>query len=115
MSHRHRGHPLWFAYLLHRLSGLCLVLFLPLHFIVLAAILTDPVAGQLFFRWSDMPLLKLIEMVLVFLLAVHLFGGLRLIAPWSGCRGPGGRRLSRPGLLACRCWSPAHFCCAGDP
>ena len=38
-------------------------------------------------RWSDYPLVKIAEFGLVFLLAVHMFGGLRLLAleflPWS--------------------------------
>lgn len=88
MSYRRRGHPLWYAYVLHRISGLLLVLFLPVHFTVLSTILTDPVAGQLFDHWSDAPMVKLAEVILVFLLAVHFAGGLRLIAlewlPWSG-------------------------------
>ena len=32
-----------------------------------------------FLRWSDRPLVKLAEGVLVFLLAVHLLGGVRLL------------------------------------
>ena len=87
MSYKNRAHPLWYAYLLHRLSGLTLVLFLPAHFYVLALVTTDPVAGQVFFHWSDMALVKIAELVLVFLLAVHFFGGLRLLAlewlPWT--------------------------------
>ena len=39
-----------------------------------------------FLHWSEMPLVKLAETGLVFLLAIHLFGGLRLLAlenmPW---------------------------------
>jgi len=31
-----RAHPLWMAYIVHRISGLVLALFLPLHFWVLA-------------------------------------------------------------------------------
>ena len=37
-----RAHPLWLAYILHRVSGLALALFLPLHFWVLAMAMTDP-------------------------------------------------------------------------
>ena len=85
---RHRGQPLWFAYLLHRISGLALALFLPAHFWVLSQAITDPAALEGFIRWTDAPLVKVAEFGLVFLLAVHLFGGLRLMAlewlPWSG-------------------------------
>jgi fumarate reductase subunit D len=38
-------------------------------------------------RWSEQPLVKFAEFGLVFLLAVHFFGGLRLLAleflPWQ--------------------------------
>ena len=64
----------------HRLSGIGLALFLPLHFYMLALALTDPVRLDGFLRFTDMPLVKLAEFGLVFLLAGHLFGGLRLMA-----------------------------------
>ena len=32
---KHRSHPLWKAFLLHRISGLALALFLPIHFVIL--------------------------------------------------------------------------------
>ena len=87
MIRPHRRHPLWLAYLLHRISGLGLALFLPLHFYVLSFALTDPGALDGFLRWTEHPLVKLAEFGLVFLLAVHFFGGLRLLAleflPWS--------------------------------
>lgn len=81
-----RAHPLWLAYVLHRLSGLALALFLPLHFWVLAMALTAPERLDGFLRLTDTGAVKLAEVVLVFLLAVHMFGGLRLMAlewlPW---------------------------------
>ena len=87
MMRPHRSHPLWYAFLLHRLSGLGLVLFLPAHFYVLSLALNDAARLDGFLGWADRPLVKLAEFVLVFLLAVHLFGGLRLMAleflPWS--------------------------------
>ncbi|HIP24356.1 MAG TPA: succinate dehydrogenase [Rhodobacteraceae bacterium] len=83
----HRHHALWFAYMLHRLSGLGLAVFLPVHFYVLSLALTKPAALDSFLLWSEMPIVKLAEFGLVFLLAVHIFGGLRLMAlewlPWS--------------------------------
>ncbi len=82
-----RSHPLWWAYVLHRLSGLGLALFLPVHFWVLATALTDPAWLDGFLQLENVVAIKLAEFVLVFLLAVHLFGGLRLMAmewlPWS--------------------------------
>lgn len=88
MIRPHRTHPLWFAYMLHRLSGLGLALFLPVHLYVLAMALTRPATLDRFLAFADNPVVKLAEFGLVFLLAVHLFGGLRLLAleflPWSG-------------------------------
>ena len=80
MMRPHRNHPLWAAYLVHRVSGLALALFLPAHFYVLALALTAPARLDGFLRWTDHPLVKIAEFGLVFLLAVHLFGGLRLMA-----------------------------------
>ena len=81
-----RAHPLWLAYILHRLSGLALALFLPLHFWVLALAMTDPARLDGFLRLTQSGAVKLAEFGLVFLLAVHMFGGLRLMAlewlPW---------------------------------
>jgi len=83
----HRREALWFAFALHRLSGLALAIFLPVHFLVLGLALSDPAALDGFLKWSNHPLVGLAEGGLVFLLAVHMFGGLRLMAleflPWS--------------------------------
>ena len=82
-----RAHPLWLAYILHRLSGLALALFLPLHFWVLAMAVSTPGRLDGFLQMTESGLVKLAEFGLVFLLAVHMFGGLRLMAmewlPWS--------------------------------
>ncbi|WP_171102664.1 succinate dehydrogenase [Ruegeria sp. HKCCD7255] len=82
-----RAHPLWLAYILHRLSGLALALFLPLHFWVLAMAMTDPVRLDGFLHLTEAAAVKIAEFGLVFLLAIHMFGGLRLIAmewlPWT--------------------------------
>ena len=82
----YRNHPLWLAFLLHRISGLGLALFLPFHFYVLGLALTGEAALDAALRWTEAPLVKFAEFGLVFLLAVHLFGGLRLLAlesmPW---------------------------------
>lgn len=87
MIRPHRSHPLWLAFLLHRLSGLALAMFLPVHLWVLSLALTDPERLDRFLVLTDDPLVKLAEGGLVFLLAVHVFGGLRLLAlellPWS--------------------------------
>lgn len=82
-----RAHPLWLAYILHRVSGLALALFLPFHFWILALAMTDPARLDGFLAFTANGAVKLAEFGLVFLLAVHMFGGLRLMAmeflPWS--------------------------------
>jgi fumarate reductase subunit D len=76
----HRTSPLWLAALLHRLSGLVLAVFLPLHFLTLGLAIDGEARLESFLRWSDAPAVKLGEAMLMFLLAVHALGGLRLLA-----------------------------------
>ena len=87
MLRPHRKHALWIAFLAHRVSGLVLALFLPVHFYVLGLALEGTADLDAFLSWTANPLVKLSEVALVFLLAVHMFGGLRLLAlellPWS--------------------------------
>jgi fumarate reductase subunit D len=86
MIRPHRNHPGYWAFLLHRLSGLALVLFLPVHFLVLGMALNDA-AFDTAIAWTDEPLVKFGEWGIVVLLAAHLTGGVRLLAleflPWS--------------------------------
>jgi fumarate reductase subunit D len=76
---KHRDDPLWIAAMIHRLSGLALAIFLPLHFLALALAVHGEAKLESFLRWSDQPWVKLSEGGLVFLLTVHLLGGLRLL------------------------------------
>ncbi len=76
---RARNHPAWWAFLVHRLSGLLLAAFLPLHFWALAQALRGAERLDGFLRWTEQPLVKLAEVGLVLLLAAHLTGGLRLL------------------------------------
>ena len=82
----HRQGVLWIAALVHRLSGLALAIFLPVHFLTLGLAIHGEAPLESFLRWSDQPLVKLAEGGLVFLLAVHMLGGLRLLVienlPW---------------------------------
>lgn len=80
MIRPHRNQPLWYAFILHRISGIGLAIFLPVHFYVLGLALNDAAALDQALRWTEKPIVKLAEFGLVFLLAVHLFGGLRLLA-----------------------------------
>ena len=81
-----RNHPGYWAFLLHRLSGLALVLFLPVHFWVLGTALDEAEFGA-FIAWTAHPLVKFGEWGLVLLLAAHMTGGVRLLMlellPWS--------------------------------
>jgi fumarate reductase subunit D len=83
---RARHHPAYWAFLVHRISGVALALFLPIHFWALAQALEGEARLDSFLRWTDQPFVKAGEVALVFLLAAHMAGGLRLLAleflPW---------------------------------
>ncbi len=76
---RAHSHPAWWAFLMHRLSGLGLALFLPLHFWALGQALHGAAALDGFLRFADQPLFKAAEWGLVVLLALHMMGGVRLL------------------------------------
>jgi fumarate reductase subunit D len=82
-----RNHLAWWAFLVHRLSGIALALFLPLHFWVLGSALQGEAALDAQLRWTEQGGVVFAEWVLVILLAAHLGGGLRLLAlellPWQ--------------------------------
>ncbi|MSQ88144.1 MAG: succinate dehydrogenase, cytochrome b556 subunit [Betaproteobacteria bacterium] len=67
------------AALVHRLSGIMLALFLPLHFWALSQALQGEARLESFLRWTDQPLVKASEWAIVLLLAVHLTGGIRIL------------------------------------
>ncbi|WP_299843556.1 succinate dehydrogenase, cytochrome b556 subunit [uncultured Roseovarius sp.] len=85
-----KSHPLWFAFVVHRLSGITLALFLPAHFWIMSLALTNADQLDRFLTFADNPLVKIVEFCLVFLLSIHIFGGLRLLAmeflPWSNAQ-----------------------------
>ena len=85
-----RGHPAYWAFLLHRVSGIALSVFLPLHFWMLGEALRGEAALDSWLRLTEVATVKLAEWGLVVLLAAHLAGGLRVLAiellPWSGLR-----------------------------
>ena len=72
----------WVA-IVHRVSGIALALFLPLHFWALSRALEL----DAFLAWTEQPLVKLAEWGIVLALAAHLAGGLRILAleflPWT--------------------------------
>lgn len=77
---RSRNHPAYWAFIVHRFSGVLLALFLPLHFWALGQALHGAAALDGFLRWTEQPLVKFAETGLVLLLAAHMAGGLRLLA-----------------------------------
>jgi fumarate reductase subunit D len=77
---RARNHPAYWAFIVHRASGVLLSLFLPVHFLALGQALQGAARLDALLRWTEQPLVKIGETVLVMLLAAHLAGGLRVLA-----------------------------------
>ncbi len=74
-----RGHPGYIAFLIHRVSGLCLALFLPVHLYMLSLLLDEPQQFDRFIDWTSAPLAKASETLLIMLAAAHLAGGIRIL------------------------------------
>ena len=83
---RARNHPAYWAFLVHRMSGVLLAVFLPFHFWALGQALQGAAALDGFLHWTEQPLVKVAEIGLVLLLAAHMTGGVRLLMleflPW---------------------------------
>jgi fumarate reductase subunit D len=81
-----RNHLSYWTFVVHRVSGIALSLFLPVHFSVLGTALGGEDAFESVLLWAEQPWVIAGEWVLVVLLAAHLAGGLRLLAleflPW---------------------------------
>lgn len=75
-----RNHRAWWAFLGHRLSGIALAVFLPIHFLALGLALEGAAPLDAMLAFAELPFVKATEWGLVVLLSVHLFFGLRLIA-----------------------------------
>lgn len=86
-SQRHLG---FFAAITHRLSGLLLAFFLPIHFLVLGLAIESEAALEDAIRWTDQPLVRFGEWGLVVLLTLHLCLGGRVLVleflPWRDSR-----------------------------
>jgi len=93
---RARRHAGWWAFAVHRVSGLALAVFLPAHFLVLGQALTGAAALDDVLAWTERPLVKASEVALVLLLSVHLGGGARLLLAEFG----GWRAGWQPALIA---------------
>jgi len=76
-SHRQRG---FVAAMLHRLSGIVLAIFLPLHFLALATALNGADALDSFLALTRQPLVAFLEWGIVVALATHMALGLRVLA-----------------------------------
>jgi fumarate reductase subunit D len=87
---RARNHPAYWAFLVHRFSGLALALFLPVHFWALGHAIEGEASLNGFIAITDQPLFKFGEWGLVILLAAHMAGGIRLLliefGRWTGLR-----------------------------
>ncbi len=75
--HRQRG---FVAAMLHRLSGIVLAFFLPIHFLALATALNGAKALDAFLAITRQPVVMAAEFAIVVALAVHLTLGLRIVA-----------------------------------
>ena len=68
------------AFILHRLSGLCLVCYIFLHLVVVGR---EFIFGKGSFNWLmgtfENPLIKALEICLISVIAFHLINGLRII------------------------------------
>lgn len=89
----YRGDLFWIAAMIHRISGVLLACFLPLHFLVLGLAIEQEATLDGFLRWTQQPLVKLAETGLVFLLAVHLLGGIRVLLIENLAWRPGQKRI----------------------
>ncbi|HEY0439020.1 MAG TPA: succinate dehydrogenase [Xanthobacteraceae bacterium] len=76
-SHRQPG---FVAALLHRLSGIALAIFLPLHFLALGSALHGAQGLETFLAATNNPAVKFSEFAVVVALALHLALGLRVLA-----------------------------------
>ena len=76
---RARSHPAYWAFLMHRISGVGLAAFLPMHFWALGQALQGAAALDSFLQLTDQGLFKFAEWGLVVLLALHMMGGVRLL------------------------------------
>ncbi|MBI3436682.1 MAG: succinate dehydrogenase [Proteobacteria bacterium] len=75
-----RRQPGFIAAILHRLSGLALAIFLPVHFLTLATALRGADALDAFLAVAAHPAVKASELALIIAMAVHLTLGLRVLA-----------------------------------
>ena len=76
-SHQQPG---FLAALLHRLAGIALAIFLPVHFWTLSAALNGADFLDKFLKVTNIPLIKFAEGGIVVALTLHMVLGLRVLA-----------------------------------
>jgi fumarate reductase subunit D len=76
---RSRNHPAYWAFVVHRVSGVLLVFFLPIHFFALGQALHGEAQFDSYLLWTEYPTVKFAEFGIVFMLAAHMAGGVRLL------------------------------------
>ena len=76
-SHKQRG---FLAAMVHRISGIALAIFLPLHFLALATALNGANALDAFLAVTRQPIVAFAEFAIVVALAIHMSLGLRVLA-----------------------------------
>jgi fumarate reductase subunit D len=76
-SHRQPG---FLAALVHRLAGIALAVFLPIHFWALSGALNGADFLDRFIKITEQPLIKFAEGGIVVALALHMTLGLRVLA-----------------------------------
>jgi len=79
MTRQHQNHTTYWAFIVHRVSGVLLAAFVPLHLYVLSLAVSDGALLDGLLQWSTTPVVKVMETGLVVMLAAHLTGGLRLL------------------------------------
>ena len=90
LDHRAKSHLSYFIYMAHRISGLLLACFLPIHFFLLSQSLFGADELDRYLKLTDFWAVKVGEWGLVTLLTIHLVGGIRLLmiefGTWRGLR-----------------------------
>ena len=77
-----QGHPMGVGtnlFVLHRLTGLALTVYLYLHLITLGSILQGPDRFNQAMEWMSRPSVRFMELVLVWVVLFHTLNGVRLI------------------------------------
>ena len=62
-----RNHPVYWAFVLHRMSGLALAVFVPAHLYTLSLAVEEAARFDAFLEWTESPLVKGGEALLVLL------------------------------------------------